>query len=100
MAPAVSFFWTCRLHKPCSQMGSACEPSWFQTINQECFLCPYDRLHGKSCSAQNRRNNPLCRTGQKRKNPCRSAYRYCSCLLYTSDAADEEDSVDLGGRRI
>ena len=23
-----------------------------------------------------------------------------SCLLYTSDAADEEDSVDLGGRGI
>ena len=23
-----------------------------------------------------------------------------SCLLYTSDAADEEDSVDLGGTRI
>eukprot|EP00656_Telonema_subtile_P021685 TRINITY_DN22718_c0_g1_i1.p1 TRINITY_DN22718_c0_g1~~TRINITY_DN22718_c0_g1_i1.p1 ORF type:complete len:169 (+),score=23.96 TRINITY_DN22718_c0_g1_i1:125-631(+) len=23
-----------------------------------------------------------------------------SCLLYTSDAADEEDSVDLGGRHI
>ena len=27
------------------------------------------------------------------------AYTYI-CLLYTSDAADEEDSVDLGGRRI
>src|SRR5674536_400858 len=26
--------------------------------------------------------------------------RMNSCLLYTSDAADEEDSVDLGGRRI
>src|SRR5665648_1264717 len=26
--------------------------------------------------------------------------RFCHCLLYTSDAADEEDSVDLGGRRI
>src|SRR5674536_408875 len=26
--------------------------------------------------------------------------RYYGCLLYTSDAADEEDSVDLGGRRI
>ena len=26
--------------------------------------------------------------------------RYITCLLYTSDAADEEDSVDLGGRRI
>src|SRR5665648_664011 len=25
---------------------------------------------------------------------------YYLCLLYTSDAADEEDSVDLGGRRI
>ena len=24
----------------------------------------------------------------------------CICLLYTSDAADEEDSVDLGGSRI
>ena len=23
-----------------------------------------------------------------------------SCLLYTSDAADERSSVDLGGRRI
>src|SRR5665648_922451 len=26
--------------------------------------------------------------------------QYIYCLLYTSDAADEEDSVDLGGRRI
>ena len=24
----------------------------------------------------------------------------CDCLLYTSDAADERSSVDLGGRRI
>src|SRR5664279_6515731 len=27
-------------------------------------------------------------------------YLSWACLLYTSDAADEEDSVDLGGRRI
>ena len=26
--------------------------------------------------------------------------RRCACLLYTSDAADERSSVDLGGRRI
>ena len=26
--------------------------------------------------------------------------RSLCCLLYTSDAADEEDSVDFGGRRI
>ena len=25
---------------------------------------------------------------------------YLICLLYTSDAADERSSVDLGGRRI
>ena len=25
---------------------------------------------------------------------------WCNCLLYTSDAADERSSVDLGGRRI
>eukprot|EP00658_Telonema_sp_P-2_P000745 TRINITY_DN10268_c0_g1_i3.p1 TRINITY_DN10268_c0_g1~~TRINITY_DN10268_c0_g1_i3.p1 ORF type:complete len:260 (+),score=67.17 TRINITY_DN10268_c0_g1_i3:218-997(+) len=29
-----------------------------------------------------------------------SLIRKEACLLYTSDAADEEDSVDLGGRRI
>ena len=27
-------------------------------------------------------------------------YLVMSCLLYTSDAADERSSVDLGGRRI
>ena len=27
-------------------------------------------------------------------------YQHYSCLLYTSDAADERSSVDLGGRRI
>ncbi|GAB5794515.1 hypothetical protein JMUB7518_27940 [Staphylococcus aureus] len=26
--------------------------------------------------------------------------KYKGCLLYTSDAADELDGVDLGGRRI
>ena len=28
------------------------------------------------------------------------AKSYLTCLLYTSDAADERSSVDLGGRRI
>ena len=27
-------------------------------------------------------------------------FQYFRCLLYTSDAADERSSVDLGGRRI
>ena len=29
-----------------------------------------------------------------------SGYQCDACLLYTSDAADERSSVDLGGRRI
>ena len=30
----------------------------------------------------------------------REVLQRCHCLLYTSDAADERSSVDLGGRRI
>src|SRR5664280_2946527 len=41
------------------------------------------------------------RVGQKpAAGLCRTACCLVSCLLYTSDAADEEDSVDLGGRRF
>ena len=32
--------------------------------------------------------------------PDQSLYPYDSCLLYTSDAADDTPCVDLGGRRI
>ena len=32
--------------------------------------------------------------------PARMGGRAVPCLLYTSDAADERSSVDLGGRRI
>ena len=38
---------------------------------------------------------------EENKNaPRRQDSTYDSCLLYTSDAADERSSVDLGGRRI
>ena len=36
---------------------------------------------------------------QKELRPMIYSYP-CTCLLYTSDAADEQLSVDLGGRRI
>eukprot|EP00828_Plagiopyla_frontata_P014408 TRINITY_DN1891_c0_g1_i3.p1 TRINITY_DN1891_c0_g1~~TRINITY_DN1891_c0_g1_i3.p1 ORF type:complete len:257 (-),score=37.57 TRINITY_DN1891_c0_g1_i3:21-791(-) len=39
----------------------------------------------------------LCAIAENEKSFCHHDY---TCLLYTSDAADEEDSVDLGGRRI
>eukprot|EP00656_Telonema_subtile_P012636 TRINITY_DN16371_c0_g1_i3.p1 TRINITY_DN16371_c0_g1~~TRINITY_DN16371_c0_g1_i3.p1 ORF type:complete len:110 (-),score=25.15 TRINITY_DN16371_c0_g1_i3:17-346(-) len=40
--------------------------------------------------------------GDRRTRPTRDTLlnNVLSCLLYTSDAADEEDSVDLGGRRV
>ena len=34
------------------------------------------------------------------KNPDSKLDTLQTCLLYTSDAADERSSVDLGGRRI
>eukprot|EP00658_Telonema_sp_P-2_P017695 TRINITY_DN16897_c0_g1_i1.p1 TRINITY_DN16897_c0_g1~~TRINITY_DN16897_c0_g1_i1.p1 ORF type:complete len:216 (-),score=42.37 TRINITY_DN16897_c0_g1_i1:18-665(-) len=46
---------------------------------------------------------PLILAGRRRSQaPQEPVFRAQSppCLLYTSDAADEEDSVDLGGRRI
>ena len=43
----------------------------------------------------NRSNEPY----QNHKAQTNAQYNN-NCLLYTSDAADEEDSVDLGGRRI
>src|SRR5664280_3219307 len=55
----------------------------------------------RSCAAASARART--RRGRCTEKPiwC-SNFRTCPgcCLLYTSDAADEEDSVDLGGRRI
>ena len=39
-------------------------------------------------------------TGSIDNNTCPFLAIGDSCLLYTSDAADERSSVDLGGRRI
>ena len=39
-------------------------------------------------------------SGELRRFPARDAAGENTCLLYTSDAADERSSVDLGGRRI
>ena len=37
---------------------------------------------------------------RNRDDACARVHRVVGCLLYTSDAADERSSVDLGGRRI
>eukprot|EP00656_Telonema_subtile_P004361 TRINITY_DN1197_c0_g1_i7.p1 TRINITY_DN1197_c0_g1~~TRINITY_DN1197_c0_g1_i7.p1 ORF type:complete len:425 (-),score=111.93 TRINITY_DN1197_c0_g1_i7:44-1318(-) len=53
---------------------------------------------------QNISSHPACKFIESVYNSGRNQHsgrwRMASCLLYTSDAADEEDSVDLGGRRI
>eukprot|EP00658_Telonema_sp_P-2_P012419 TRINITY_DN14724_c0_g2_i2.p1 TRINITY_DN14724_c0_g2~~TRINITY_DN14724_c0_g2_i2.p1 ORF type:complete len:117 (+),score=14.21 TRINITY_DN14724_c0_g2_i2:413-763(+) len=43
---------------------------------------------------------PRGRVERRGSNICLAQDINYICLLYTSDAADEEDSVDLGGRRI
>eukprot|EP00658_Telonema_sp_P-2_P079412 TRINITY_DN7662_c0_g1_i4.p1 TRINITY_DN7662_c0_g1~~TRINITY_DN7662_c0_g1_i4.p1 ORF type:complete len:165 (-),score=30.12 TRINITY_DN7662_c0_g1_i4:79-573(-) len=51
---------------------------------------------GTACELEGQSNTQIqCRISPRAPvQPCNT------CLLYTSDAADEEDSVDLGGRRI
>src|SRR5665648_531795 len=46
------------------------------------------------------RRRPVPRTPPEPCPPPPAPSGRAPCLLYTSDAADEEDSVDLGGRRI
>ena len=43
---------------------------------------------------------PLTRSPNWRPPVNTAIARMAACLLYTSDAADERSSVDLGGRRI
>eukprot|EP00658_Telonema_sp_P-2_P071848 TRINITY_DN6105_c0_g1_i2.p1 TRINITY_DN6105_c0_g1~~TRINITY_DN6105_c0_g1_i2.p1 ORF type:complete len:154 (-),score=24.59 TRINITY_DN6105_c0_g1_i2:54-515(-) len=67
----------------------------------------------KQCSTKSSRRTSTgiavhCTKKHKQRNTFETRNNYCvtlnavhmPCLLYTSDAADEEDSVDLGGRRI
>eukprot|EP00658_Telonema_sp_P-2_P084457 TRINITY_DN9378_c0_g1_i7.p1 TRINITY_DN9378_c0_g1~~TRINITY_DN9378_c0_g1_i7.p1 ORF type:complete len:101 (-),score=29.68 TRINITY_DN9378_c0_g1_i7:34-336(-) len=44
--------------------------------------------------------SPVSRVSGSRNRQLDTHHIVGTCLLYTSDAADEEDSVDLGGRRI
>ena len=48
-------------------------------------------------------DDPVCARGCERPGggvACTTGEHLRTCLLYTSDAADERSSVDLGGRRI
>ena len=62
----------------------------FHTCHAHCPPCVQGSPHGHWCFEQ----------AQTRPGSRRLARLACVCLLYTSDAADERSSVDLGGRRI
>eukprot|EP00828_Plagiopyla_frontata_P006932 TRINITY_DN13154_c0_g1_i1.p1 TRINITY_DN13154_c0_g1~~TRINITY_DN13154_c0_g1_i1.p1 ORF type:complete len:234 (-),score=11.69 TRINITY_DN13154_c0_g1_i1:98-799(-) len=77
-------------------------------INREVFTTFYKALKGKQVlvfSGLFKDAHTMFKHGEldtyKKQDDIQYVYMlYYNCLLYTSDAADEEDSVDLGGRRI
>src|SRR5665648_1191658 len=56
--------------------------------------CSEDRTRGQLCAVNHR--SPLSELTLTTPGAENSTLRIRACLLYTSDAADEEDSVDLG----
>ena len=61
-------------------------------------MCIRDRLAHIAAVEQDLALVDAARLGNQGQN--REQHRALACLLYTSDAADERSSVDLGGRRI
>ena len=61
-------------------------------------MCIRDRGLGEQYILEIQRASHLDETHQFQSG--QTAALYSNCLLYTSDAADERSSVDLGGRRI
>ena len=61
-------------------------------------MCIRDRCHPQA--AHRASAQPGARDEQRVLLPDHHDHRVMACLLYTSDAADERSSVDLGGRRI
>ena len=69
------------------------ESSWKQKLRKE-FFSPYFQQIKHFLESEKQKGQLVYPPGKWIFN----AYNFC--LLYTSDAADERSSVDLGGRRI
>src|SRR5664279_5588882 len=63
-------------------------------------LVSYGQVAGPSASLLHQPSHAITVAMDKAKLKVGDIDIFEICLLYTSDAADEEDSVDLGGRRI
>src|SRR5664280_2587328 len=64
----------------------------YREVDTDSFQKNANRIYLLNC------DNPF-EKGAKMSQCRLGGVEYMACLLYTSDAADEEDSVDLGGRR-
>ena len=62
-------------------------------------MCIRDRPTSAAVRTARGGGGPASRTTARTRRARRTP-RAMPCLLYTSDAADERSSVDLGGRRI
>ena len=62
-------------------------------------MCIRDRCYSLAANQQSDTIILVC-DGSRLEEFIHVGEKTCSCLLYTSDAADERSSVDLGGRRI
>ena len=60
----------------------------------------YKRQASSACVTARSARRFIAASTDRSSNPSVGARFDPSCLLYTSDAADERSSVDLGGRRI
>ena len=61
-------------------------------------MCIRERNEGTPAEEQSEEKNDPVKAGGKAEGGKKE--QKTPCLLYTSDAADERSSVDLGGRRI
>eukprot|EP00658_Telonema_sp_P-2_P037147 TRINITY_DN26746_c0_g1_i2.p2 TRINITY_DN26746_c0_g1~~TRINITY_DN26746_c0_g1_i2.p2 ORF type:complete len:110 (-),score=52.26 TRINITY_DN26746_c0_g1_i2:82-411(-) len=68
-----------------------------QRLRKECNTLRTENEHNSKTLTSQAAELEVFRTNEQR---ALSIEYVKNCLLYTSDAADEEDSVDLGGRRI
>ena len=74
------------------------EPSWLAQLQDE-FAKPYMKQLRAFLVEEKRQGKIIFPASSNWFNAFRQT-PFAACLLYTSDAADERSSVDLGGRRI
>eukprot|EP00656_Telonema_subtile_P050428 TRINITY_DN6523_c0_g1_i1.p1 TRINITY_DN6523_c0_g1~~TRINITY_DN6523_c0_g1_i1.p1 ORF type:complete len:166 (-),score=19.65 TRINITY_DN6523_c0_g1_i1:61-558(-) len=80
---------------PAQMVGSGCLARGEDPPQSKAGRGAASLMHGGGCMMDPPRG-PI----HTSRRLCQPPANQVSCLLYTSDAADEEDSVDLGGRRI